>query len=1359
MGELLGQSPGMHAVKDQLRRLLERQRAGQRLPPILLQGETGTGKNVVARFLHRHGARARGPFVDVNCAAIPDTLLEAELFGFEQGAFTDARRSKRGLFQAAHGGVLFLDEVALLPEPAQAKLLSAIENRAVRRLGSTRLEPTDVWLVSATNSDLKGSVGKRHFREDLYHRLAVLTIELPPLRTRGRDILLLAERFLARVSAEYGLQTKVLDQDAQARLLAYTWPGNIRQLSNVIERAALFVDSPLITAAALGPLEADATEAPAPDPVAGPARSRDAAIRQQLLAALDQTAWNISLTAARLGVARNTVYARIERFGLRPEALPTAPSGSRTLAHDLEPHPSSVGLHWEQRTIAMLRADVISRDTVDAWSLTSRALDAAIGKVRSFGGQLEELMPTGLVATFGFEAVEDGPRRAALAAFAIQRGAARTEGAADHVPSFAIGLHVAPMLIARVGAHVEVDSAAKRANWPVLEQLVIGRVPGETLLTAAAASFLDRRFGLLRSDRRIEHHGPTYRLVGPELHGLGLWGTLTPFVGRQEELGLLCTRLTIAGSGHGQVAAIVGEAGIGKSRLVFELTHSHLNGPWRVLAAGVVPYGDKASSYMPVAALLRNYFGIRDQDTHREIEERVSTRLLACNLPLDATRSPLLSLLDVPIEDRTWQNLTAPQRRTRTLAAVNNLLVRESRIQPLLVIFEDLGRADAETWALLDTLVDTVPTAAIALLVNYRPEYRHSWAGKSCYTEIHLDPLSASTADALLEALLGSDASLLPIKPLLAEQTGGNPLFIEEIVRALVETSVVVGDRGAYRLARPIDTIEVPPTVQAILAARIDHLPSDEKRLLEIAAVIGKDVAFPLLMSVAGGSEETLVQRLAGLQENEFLYQTRALPEREFSFKHPLTHEVTYASLEPTRRRALHGEIAKAIEQSYPGRLAEHVERLAHHTLHGELWVAAVQYLRAAGNKAAGRFALREAAVWFEQAADVLARLPADRATLEQAFDVRFELRHAIGSQGDLPRAVGYLQDAARIAEQLGDDRRLGRVYAFMVNGHNLLGETSKALNIGTRALQISDDLGDSELRLVTTTYLEQTHVFRGEFERAVELARTNLSAVPGAGDRRFGMAMPTAVFDRGWLVNSLVQLGRFAEAHEVSEAAIEISERARHPASIAWTYYNAGGIHLATGNWSAARPLYERAIDAIHEGQWLLQLPTTLACFARALEGLGDFPGALARAQETERLLDAKSAWPRAASAAVNLGHIYLRLGRLEDTFRMACRASENDTPAWHASTLHLHGELAAHPARWDPQGAKAHYGRALAMAEGCGMRPLAALCHLGLGALARRIGERTEAEAHLVIARATFRDMRMDFWLEEAERRLLSA
>ncbi|MGH7391668.1 MAG: sigma-54 interaction domain-containing protein, partial [Candidatus Rokuibacteriota bacterium] len=252
-GELLGESAPVAEVRDRATRLLKSTAGtGRRLPPILILGETGTGKGLLAGAIHRASGRASGPFVDVNCAAIPDTLLEAELFGFERGAFTDARQAKAGLFQAANGGTIFLDEVGLLPLALQSKLLKVIEERSVRRLGSTRSEPLDVGVTAATSEDLAAAVQEGRFRADLYHRLAVVPLELPPLRSRGRDVLLLAEHFLRQTCEDYGLPARRLAEDAQAALLAHDWPGNIRELANVLERAALLGDGPTLAAAHLG---------------------------------------------------------------------------------------------------------------------------------------------------------------------------------------------------------------------------------------------------------------------------------------------------------------------------------------------------------------------------------------------------------------------------------------------------------------------------------------------------------------------------------------------------------------------------------------------------------------------------------------------------------------------------------------------------------------------------------------------------------------------------------------------------------------------------------------------------------------------------------------------------------------------------------------------------------------------------------------------------------------------------------------------------------------------------------------------------------------------------------------------------
>src|SRR5262245_12128955 len=329
MEALVGSCPAVETLRAEVRKLVARIQGASRPPSVLIQGETGAGKGLLAGVLRRVGPRSDGPFVEVNCAAIPENLLEAELFGYERGAFTDARRSKPGLFQIAHRGTIFLDEIALLPESLQAKLLKALEERSVRRLGGTQNEPVDVWVISATNADLTAAVAQRRFREDLYHRLAVVTLALPALWQRGEDIITLAEHFLAKACADYQLPARTLAADARARLLSYRWPGNVRELANTMERVALMADVRRVTAAML-----DLKEPPAERLArSSGGGSLDEAMREHVQSVLDQTGWNISQSAVLLGITRNTLRSRMQRLGLRREpseqahAAPAPPVG------------------------------------------------------------------------------------------------------------------------------------------------------------------------------------------------------------------------------------------------------------------------------------------------------------------------------------------------------------------------------------------------------------------------------------------------------------------------------------------------------------------------------------------------------------------------------------------------------------------------------------------------------------------------------------------------------------------------------------------------------------------------------------------------------------------------------------------------------------------------------------------------------------------------------------------------------------------------------------------------------------------------------------------------------------------------
>jgi len=308
-------------VRNQLDTIIATERRlERRLPPVLLEGETGTGKSVLARWLHRRGPRAAQPFITVNCAALPETLAEAELFGHERGAFTDAKRARLGLFEAADGGTLFLDEVGTLTPATQAKVLTALDDGTIRRLGGTREITVDVRLITASNRPLSDLVQAGAFREDLYHRLNLLRLTLPPLRERGPDLLPLARHLLAKIAARHRLKGLVITPAGEARLFAQPWRGNVRELAHEIERAVIFGGG--------GPLDFAALGGPGAPPATGwrnPAWrlpetgfSLDAATDELIAEALRETAGNVSAAARRLGVSREFLRYRLD--GDKPAA-------------------------------------------------------------------------------------------------------------------------------------------------------------------------------------------------------------------------------------------------------------------------------------------------------------------------------------------------------------------------------------------------------------------------------------------------------------------------------------------------------------------------------------------------------------------------------------------------------------------------------------------------------------------------------------------------------------------------------------------------------------------------------------------------------------------------------------------------------------------------------------------------------------------------------------------------------------------------------------------------------------------------------------------------------------------------------
>jgi class 3 adenylate cyclase/tetratricopeptide (TPR) repeat protein len=1036
---------------------------------------------------------------------------------------------------------------------------------------------------------------------------------------------------------------------------------------------------------------------------------------------------------------------------------------------------SKSALEGERKQVTVLFADLkgsmellADRDPEEARRLLDPVLERMMEAVHRYEGTVNQVMGDGIMALFGAPvAHEDHAVRACYAALRMQElvkgyaeQAFRTHGITVRIR---VGLNSGEVVVRSIRSDLRMDYTALGQTTHLAARMEQLAPPGDIWMTAStlrlAETFVQVQPLGAVPVRGLDAPVEVYEVVAAgrvrtRFQASALRG-LSRFVGRDAELEQLRTALDATRRGRGEVVAVVGEPGMGKSRLFHELTHSPRVAGCRILQASAVSYV-RAASYVPVVDLLKAYFRIDERDDVRSIRAKATGHVLTLDTGLKDVLPPILWLLDALPEDDGLQDVEPPQRRRLTLEAVKRLLLCESQVQPLILVLEDLHWIDAETQAFLDSLIESVPAAAVLLLVNYRPEYRHDWTGKTYYRQLRIDPLPPASAETLLQALVGDDAELNPLKRLLIAQTEGNPFFLEESVRTLLETGALTGERGAYRLIKDPRTIQIPATVQALLAGRIDRLPPEEKRLLQAASVIGMDVPFTLLQA-AVEDDEGLERGLAHLTAAEFLYEARLYPELEYTFKHALTHDVAYASLVQERRRALHLRILEAMERRQADQPTEEVEHLARHAFGAEAWDKAARYLREAGRRSIGRSAYADAAELLRDALRVLERLPETLENLAQAIDTRLELRIALVPLGRYHDALAVMREAEVLGARLGDRSRLGRVLAdICARLRNVTGEHLRAIEVGQRALAIAAENSDRALELEALYRTGQAYFAIGEYRRALDLLSP---CAEGAVEGRRQLSPLFASWSRTWLALTLSNLGRFIEARSRAQEALRIAEGADHPFTLAEALTGVASVSLAQGGVGEAVAVLERARALVRT--WDHQPSAVLARLGHAFALSGRPCEARELLEEVARSATTMSSMGvgRAMQLAW-LGEAHLREGRLDEARQRAQEAvslaqqhQERGHEAW---AVHLLGAiLARHPAA-DLGTAESHYRAALALADELGMRPLVAHCHLDLGKLFRNAGRPERAREHLVIAVTLYREMDMRVWQDQADTEL---
>jgi class 3 adenylate cyclase/tetratricopeptide (TPR) repeat protein len=1010
---------------------------------------------------------------------------------------------------------------------------------------------------------------------------------------------------------------------------------------------------------------------------------------------------------------------------------------------------SKSALEGERKQVTVLFADLkgsmellADRDPEEARKILDPVLERMMDAVHRYEGTVNQVMGDGIMALFGAPlAHEDHAVRACYAALRMQDAVRRyaeevqrTQAVPIHIR---VGVNSGEVVVRSIGSDLRMDYTAVGQTTHLAARMEQMAMPGTILLTAEALRLAEgyvqvRAVGPVPI-KGLERPVEVYEVTGSgpvrsRLQASAARG-LTRFVGRDAELGALRQALERARVGHGQVAAVVGEPGVGKSRLFLEFTRSHRTEGWRILESGSVSYG-KATAYLPVIDLLKAYFKVEERDNERDIREKITGKLLALDRTLESALPPILTLLDTAVDDAVWCALDPPNRRRQTIDAVKRLLLRESQVQPLVLVFEDLHWIDDATQEFLDSVVGSLPGARVLLLVNYRPEYEHRWGGRTYYTQLRIDPLSAESAEDLLEALLGPDAALTPLKQLLIERTEGNPFFLEESIRTLVEAEVLVGDRGAYRLARPVEGLQVPATVQAVLAARIDRLPSDEKRLLQTAAAIGVDVPFAVLQAIAATSEETLRRGLSHLQAAEFLYETALFPDLEYRFKHALTHEVAYGSLLRERRRELHGAVGRALEELYAERLTEHCDKLAHHFMRAEDWDRAVRYSVLAGQRAEDAYASAEAASHYRRGLEATARMNPPLEVTSVA-DLHRRYAGSLDSLTEYDASIAEYQQALELVRQIGDRTREAAILAEMSVTLGRDHRAEKAVDFNEQSMAAARDLGNHRLEAVCLVQRARLRaVWHGDLGPAMADAEAALRLADSMGDARLHADIAAAIG------TFLQWRGQYTEALSLLRECARLGETQRDAALFARASYFVITTCASLGEYEEALAWYRRLSDYAFSADdkfWMARVPNLAGGIH--LE-LFDLDTAIRLNLEGEEIARKVYRWPEPRGhCLLKTGLAYLQqgeLGRATELFGRARAFLADDQWLrwrWEIPLLRAEAELALAEGR--PDDAWRQAAESLALAAGTGSRKHMARARTAQGEILAASGRLDEATA----------------------------
>ncbi len=1017
---------------------------------------------------------------------------------------------------------------------------------------------------------------------------------------------------------------------------------------------------------------------------------------------------------------------------------------------------SAAAIEGERKQVTVLFADVMGsmelaeRCDPEEWrQIMDRFFGILCGGIHLFEGTVDKFTGDGIMALFGAPvAHEDHAQRACFAALRLiddlgefTAELRRTKGLNFLVR---IGLNSGEVVVGGIGEDLGMEYTAVGHTVGLAQRMEQLAEPGKAYLTEHTAALVQGYLALADLGE-FDVRGSSRPLRVHELTGVGsARGRLdisqargfSRFVGRADEMKVLEKALEQSRAGEARVIGIVGEAGVGKSRLCHEFTQR-----WR--AEGVPVYHTSGLAHtqsvplMPVMHLMRSYFDITDQDSDKRARERIAGKLLLLDETLVEDLPLLFDFLAVPDPERPAPQIDPDARRRQLLGVVKRLIRAQITSDPGISLYEDLHWIDPATEEFLAMHVDAVEGTPGLMIVNFRPEYRADWMSKPYYSQIALVPLGPEAIREMLDDLLGADPSLKELPDMLEKRTGGNPFFLEEVVLSLAEAGNLEGDPGAYRLARPVEDAGVPASVQVILSARMDRLDARDKAVLQAASVIGKEFAQSVLANVTDLEMPELEDSLRALVAAGFVYEQEIYPESIYTFKHPLTQEVAYGSQLGERREADHAAVARAIAEQHPERLDERAALLAQHwEAAGELLEAARFHARA-GTWSGTRDPIESSRHW-QKVFELTNELPDSEETIGLGLAARFFLLQfgwRLGMTHE--EAERIFTEAEAMASAAGDMNTRALILASYaaLRGIND-GDGPAMAELASRALALAEESEEPELYMAIAGN-SYGYFLVGEHRRAVaivdramELAEhdPNVSAV-GSVVCPYGWAL---IFKGGYRV----ALGELGGNQELFERGIELCREKGDIESIGWGHmwwfwhcYHAGEPDAALAHAQQALDFSDRLGSAFSQIFSRVFLGGALVMQGRWDEAIESLETALDMSGELRTGVDS-TCWARLWLAEAHAG-----LGNIEKGVELARRALEEATAHGLA-----YGETAGHLilarlllAAADAEALEeieAELATAREQARRMEFRPIEGLVKLEIARLARARGEEA---AHL--------------------------